>query len=228
MFFFFFFKPYVAIIGDIKNSRELQNRKQVQEKLEAVLNEINETYDTDIASKFLITLGDEFQGLLHCGIHTMHIISKIERSMYPVELRFGVGIGPITTEVHRDMAIGADGPGYYKAREAIEYLKENEKRKMTGPADVRFEFSGEKQSSIIMINTILTLMSAIRESWSDRQRIIVWDMLEHQDNQTEAAKRLNVKQPTIQKALARGNYYAYKEALDTIGQALEEIRPDDV
>lgn len=77
MFFFFFFKPYVAIIGDIKNSRELQDRKQVQEKLEAVLNEINDTYDADIASKFLITLGDEFQGLLHCGIHTMHIISKI-------------------------------------------------------------------------------------------------------------------------------------------------------
>lgn len=64
-----------------------------------------------------------------------------------MELRFGVGIGPITTDIHRDMAIGADGPGYYKAREAIDYLKVNEKRKMTGPADVRFEFR-QKQRNV--------------------------------------------------------------------------------
>lgn len=228
MFFFFFSRPYIAIIGDIKKSKEIQDRKQVQTKLKAVLDEINGMYHDDIASKFLITLGDEFQGLLHCGLRTMQMISKIERSMYPIQLRFGVGIGPITTDIRRDMALGADGPGYHKAREAIDDLKENEKRKMTGSADVRFGFSGEEQSSVILINTILTLLTAIQESWSDRQREIIWDMLEHQDSQLETARRLGIKQPTVQKALVRGNYYAYKEALDTIGKALEEIRPDDV
>lgn len=228
MFFFFFSKPYIAIIGDIKKSKEIQDRKQAQAKLEAVLNEINEMYGDDIASKFLITLGDEFQGLLHCGLRTMQIISRIERKMYPVQLRFGVGIGPITTDIRRDMALGADGPGYHKAREAIDYLKDSEKRKMTGAADVRFGFSGEEQSSVILINSILILLTAIQESWSDRQRVIIWDMLEHQDSQSETARRLNVKQPTVQKALVRGNYYAYKEAFDTIGKALEEIRPDDI
>ncbi len=34
---------YIAIIGDIKNSKTITNRNQVQEKLNNVLKHINET-----------------------------------------------------------------------------------------------------------------------------------------------------------------------------------------
>ena len=64
MFFFFNFNPYIAIIGDIKNSKELEDRKNIQVKLKTVLNEVNEKYKLVISAKFMITLGDEFQGLL--------------------------------------------------------------------------------------------------------------------------------------------------------------------
>lgn len=228
MFFFFFSEPYVAMIGDIKKSRKIKNRAEVQMKLNKILNEINDKYDKDIASKFIITLGDEFQGLLQNGENTMQIISEIERKIYPVKLRFGVGVGEITTDINKDMAIGADGPGYYKAREAIEYLKENEKRKQCNTADIRFEVDGENQATTLMINTILSLMTAIKESWSDRQREIIWHMMEYDDTQAKAAERLNIKQPAVQKSLANGKYYAYKEALYSIGKALTEIRRKNV
>lgn len=42
------------------------------------------------------------------------------------------------------------------------------------------------------------------------------------------AKRLKIQQPAVQKSLSKGKYYAYKEALDTIGKALEEIRREGV
>jgi hypothetical protein len=71
-------------------------------------------------------------------------------------------------------------------------------------------------------------MTVIKDTWSDRQREIIWDMLEHQDSQLNAAKRLEIKQPSVQKSLSKGKYYAYKEALDTIGQALGGIRREDV
>lgn len=224
MFFFFSFNPYIAIIGDIKESKKIADRNYVQEKLKKVLYEINEAYAGDISSKFMITLGDEFQGLLCSGAKVMHIISEIERKMHPIKIRFGVGVGDITTDINDEMAIGADGPGYYKARSAIEFLKENEKRKQTNPADVRIEVDGDNEASTIMVNTILSLMTVIKEGWSERQREIIWDMLEHQDNQANVARRLNIKQPSVQKSLANGKYYAYKSAMDTIGKALEEIR----
>ena len=143
-------------------------------------------------------------------------------------MRFGIGIGKITTDVNKEMALGADGPGYYKARNAIEYLKDNENKKQAIAADVRFEVESDNQATTIMLNTILELMTAIKESWSDRQREIIWNMLEYQDSQINVAKRLKIQQPAVQKSFSKGKYYAYKDALDTIGKALEEIRREVV
>ncbi|WP_349671161.1 SatD family protein [Lacrimispora sp.] len=223
MYFLINYQPYIAIIGDIKGSKAIKNRKEVQENLAMVLNEINDHYSDDIASRFMITLGDEFQGLLLNGTSVMKIISRIEGRLDPVKLRFGIGVGEITTKINPYMAIGADGPGYHKARAAIEYLKENEKRKQSSVSDIRLEVEGENQEPQMFINTIFGLMAALKASWTKRQREIIQDMLEHRDNQTETAKRLNIKQPTVSKVLVTGNYYAYEEAFDTVEKALGEI-----
>ncbi len=228
MFFFFNGNPYIAIIGDIRKSKKIENRNEIQKKLKQVLEEINHKYDKEIASNFIITLGDEFQGLLYSGINTMNIVNEIERKMYPVKIRFGIGAGAITTDVNKEMSIGADGPGYYKARAAIDFLKDNEKKKQTNTADVRFEAEGDNHTITIMINTILSLLTAIKDSWSDRQREIIWDMLHHQDSQVDVAKRFNIKQPAVQKSLSKGKYYVYKDSMDIIGQALSEVRSNDV
>ncbi len=228
MFFSFNNEPFIAIIGDIKQSKTIENRREVQEKLKSALDEINKNHSDDIASKFSITLGDEFQGLLRNGKNTMDIITEIEMEMYPVEIRFGVGIGAITTDVNKEMSLGADGPAYYNARNAIETLKDDEKKRQTDAAYIRLETDGDNIAATIMINTIMTLLTVIKDSWSDRQREIIWDMLKHQDSQTDVAKRFKINQSSVQKGLSKGKYYAYKDALDTLGKALSEIRRKDV
>lgn len=55
---------YCVIIGDIDKSRTLQRRARIQEKFKEAVAAINKEFKNDIASKFLITLGDEFQGVL--------------------------------------------------------------------------------------------------------------------------------------------------------------------
>lgn len=218
---------YIAIIGDIKASKKLSDRSEVQKKLSTVLNYINEKYKNDIYSKFTITLGDEFQGLLCNGESIMHMIFDIEKRLFPIKIRVGIGIGEITTEINRDLSIGADGPGYYNAREAISYLKEDEKRKQTNSADIRLEIMDGYKEIKMLINTTLKLMTVIKEEWTERQREIIWDMLEHQDNQIEVAKRLGITQPTVQKSLSKGKYYAFKEAYDTLGQVFMKLRRRD-
>ena len=52
---------YYAIIGDIKNSKDIENRYEVQEQLNHILNNVNLNYKDSIKANFLITLGDEFQ-----------------------------------------------------------------------------------------------------------------------------------------------------------------------
>lgn len=56
-----FFYPkingYIAIIGDIKNSRNSQDREKIQLMLNRVLEKINADYKEKIAAQFVITLG---------------------------------------------------------------------------------------------------------------------------------------------------------------------------
>lgn len=70
-------EKYIVIIGDMKNSKKIQDRNKVQEKLKSVLKEINKKYKTDIASKIMITLEDEFQGILYNGTEVLTIIEEI-------------------------------------------------------------------------------------------------------------------------------------------------------
>lgn len=223
MFFFFNFNPYIAIIGDIKNSRELNNRKDVQDKLELVLDSVNCKYESSITAKFMITLGDEFQGLLCRGSVVLDIIEEIQSKMYPVQIRFGIGIGQITTRINAEMAIGADGPGYYKAREAIEQLKRSEQKSKTSSSDVRIEVEADEHSISGLLNTIFTLMSVIKNNWSKRQREIMWEFEKSGENQIECAEKLNVSQSTVQRSLVSSNYYAYKNAKKSVNTVLEEI-----
>lgn len=71
-----------------------------------------------------------------------------------VKIRFGIGVGDITTHINKEMPLGADGLGYYQARAAIEYLKQNEKRKQTNPADIRIEVDGDNQPTTLIASSL--------------------------------------------------------------------------
>ena len=223
MFFFFDFNPYIAIIGDIIDSKKMNDRKSIQIKLNDVLSKINEKYASEIAAKFMITLGDEFQGLLFNGKYTMDIIEQIQREMHPVRIRFGIGVGEITTDINSEMAIGADGPGYYKAREAIEELKRNEQRNKIPSLDIRIEVENDTHSVAVLLNTIFSLMEVIQSNWSERQREIIWEFDKYKGSQKECAGRLNISQSSVQRSLTNGNYYAYIDAKNTVKNVLREI-----
>lgn len=224
MFFLCDSENFIAIIGDIKQSKSLEKRKEIQERLKVILKQINIKYQDDIAAKFLITLGDEFQGLLSNGANILKIAEEIKMQLYPVQLRLGIGVGRITTDIDPEMALGADGPAYYNARTAVNLLKENDKKHKMVPVDLCLKTEIKDNGNEILVNTIFELTKVIEGSWTDRQREIIWDMLKHQDGQKNTASRLGITQSTVQKALAAGNYYAYEKAMKTVESVLGEIR----
>ncbi len=54
---------YIALIGDIVNSKQTSNRSNTIEHLKQQLNSINHSFAQDFASPFTLTKGDEFQAL---------------------------------------------------------------------------------------------------------------------------------------------------------------------
>lgn len=217
---------FAAVIGDIKDSRHLENRKEVQVHLQEILDRLNEKYKDHIVSKFLITLGDEFQGLLCGGEYILDMVNEIRMEMYPVRLRFGIGFGQITTDIKSEMALGADGPGYYRAREAIELLKEREKKNRPVLAEICLRLDEKDQEKEVLLNTVFDLMYVVESGWTERQRETIWDMLLYGDGQQNTARRLSISQPTVQKALAAGSYYTYENALKNAAKILGDIQND--
>lgn len=214
---------YIAVIGDIKESKKIENRSIIQEKLSAALKYVNEVYYADISAKFIITLGDEFQGLLSRAEHLFDIIKYIQREMYPVRLRFGVGIGKISTNILYEAAIGADGPAFYAARATIEELREQERRHKKQAADIQIAIYNTQCFEITEINTVLALMRIIEDGWSEKQRYTIWDMAQNGGSQKECAKRMGTTQSTVARRLADGNYITYEQAKKTVDEAMRRL-----
>ncbi|MCR5608077.1 MAG: SatD family protein [Lachnospiraceae bacterium] len=215
---------YTAIIGDIKSSKKLENRKEVQEKFNAVLDYINETYKDSIAAKFIITLGDEFQGLLHDDTYLLDIIKYLQREMYPVKIRYGIGFGNITTEINKEAAIGADGPAFYAGRSMIESIRLSEKKIKSHAPDIMLGLYKNSHFELDKINTMLSLIKVIEDGWSDKQRFTIWDMLCNGGTQAECADRMSTTQSTVARRLADGNYTLYVDSLEVVNKSIQMIR----
>ncbi len=211
---------YFVIIGDIVDSKKIDNRSELQRRFNAILKGVNETYREEIASKFIITLGDEFQGVLRCGARLMEIIDAIEFQLYPVAVRFGIGIGEITTEINAEMAIGADGPAYYNARKMVEEIKEDEKSKM--PQGFSVKLCSSLASEDETLNTVFSLCTFMKSKWTQRQREIIFDHLLYGDNQRKMAQRLGITQSSVQRSLSASGYYTYKKAREYASRVLSE------
>lgn len=210
-------KMYCAVIGDIIESKKIERRSEVQAKLKKTLDEVNEMFREDIASKFTITLGDEFQGLLKGPDALLNIIEKIKVEMYPQKIRFGIGIGDIYTEINREMAIGADGPAYHNARKMLGEIKKAERSKVKKDAEIMICSQHEKNIGVDgLINAAFSLCSYIEKKWTGRQREVIFDYIRHGDNQRKAAGRFGVTQSTIQRILKNSGFYNYLHAKEAI------------
>lgn len=213
---------YYAIIGDIIQSKELANRMEIQTKLNSILHEINKKYADEIAANFIITLGDEFQGLLNSPENLIDIIDLIKFYLHPIKVRFGIGIGEINTEINREMAIGADGPAYYFAREKIEEIKMQKKSKMSSTADVKLK-AYSNETAVDLINSNFCLCQFVEDKWTDKQRELIKEMLFAKKSQREVGEKLGVVQSSIQRRLKSSGYYDYVYCRETIKKSIINI-----
>lgn len=197
---------YLAMIGDIIGSRKLSDRNEAQLKLQEVLDLVNEKYGEYILSNFTITIGDEMQGLLKPNAPVYDILVNILEENYPVKIRFGLGLGRLTTDnINREMSIGMDGPAFYLAREAIEKAHKQKGYSIVFKSEIHDSTKEEE------INVTLGLLSIIRNLWNERFLSII-KLLRVGMKQKDIADELGVSQPYISELV---NKSYWKEVLSS-------------
>lgn len=217
---------YIAIIGDIVESKKIKDRIDFQRKFKAILDIINEKYGKNITSKFMITLGDEFQGLLSKSDDLFEIIFEIEKEMRPIKIRFGIGIGPIYTDINPEVPLGADGPAYHYARKMVDKLKSRESKYKNAPANILIET--EREECNLLLESILELTYAVKSRWTDRQIQIIEAYKKNDENQYKVAEKLAITQSTVNKAIKASMLYQYNNGIESIKQYLSKRENIDV
>src|ERR1035438_5320922 len=80
-------------------SRDLprSRRRVLQKQFGELIVDLNRNYRKTIASRFVITLGDEFQGILSSAALIPDLIWHLEQDFPERELRVGIGFGTLDT-----------------------------------------------------------------------------------------------------------------------------------
>jgi len=180
---------YSALIADIVGSKELASRNSFQQRfLKAVNEELNQSLRKDTAAGFIVTAGDEFQGLLTNPAPLVAVIRHLFYGLHPVRLRYGLGLGTLSTDL-QPQAIGMDGPAFYRARSAIETVTGGGVAINSGNEALDGELSNH-----------LSLLESVRWRWTDRQRQVTLLYYQHR-NQEKVAQELGITQPAVHKHL---------------------------
>lgn len=114
-----------AVIGDVVGSRGATDRARLHEHLAAAIAEVNEEFGPSVPLR--ITVGDEYQGIFATIGDALAATLRVRLAMLPeYDVRHGVGWGDV--EVLQEEPRVEDGPGWWAARAAIEWVADAERR----------------------------------------------------------------------------------------------------
>lgn len=192
---------YFALIGDIVESRQLDDRADVQRRLEAELEALNvHPVAEATAAPLRLTAGDEVQGLLTTAEPVVTILARIEDNLHPARMVWGLGRGTLSTDLKEDVAT-LDGSCFHRARSALSAARHDE-------AWLRAEGFGAPHDEVL--NALFRLMGAIRSRWTEVQARYVREVRGRL--QREVAERLGVSEPAVSKSLNAARFSAIEEA----------------
>jgi hypothetical protein len=160
-------KSVVVIIADVRGSKKMANdeRYEGQLFLKSAIIQINENFSDFIEAPFMITRGDEFQGVTKNMEVAFKIMLEFERLLFPLMLRYGIGKGEIQ-KMGSKIPIEMDGPAFHRANEAVNLAK---KKKLF------LTCKSDNASNDLLINNIFLLMNSIKSRWNQNNYERYWN-----------------------------------------------------
>ncbi len=206
---------YLAVIGDVVDSRRFlgAQRGVLQQRFSQLVTQLNQSFSSDVAAPFVVSRGDEFQGLLTTGRSLPDLIWHIETGFPTANVRLGIGAGTLETPLGNNV-LQLDGPVLHRAREAVETAAKD--RKLGGV----FLGFGEAEDQIL--NGIARLLDRQRQRMSDRQRKVL-QYLRTGMTQVEIARKMRRTSQAISDHARAAGWDSYHEGEISLRVALESF-----
>jgi hypothetical protein len=208
----------IAVLGDIVRSRKLEpkERSDVQDTLEQLLTDVNRRYESGILGTFLMTLGDEFQGILDEPGLVPDIVQDIREKLPTLRFRIVVSRGVLTTDIKpKTAALGTDGPAWHTARKVLEQWRG---AKRDGVAFVGFA------DDDVILNGLSGLLTHHWTHLEASQREIVIALRHHQGLRKEAAAEMSISQQALSNRAQSAGWREYEAGMLACRELLARYR----
>ena len=209
---------YIALIGDLVASRETaaSDRRQIQARLTDHFAAIAMDARPGIAARPLVTLGDEFQALFRADpagvIEVMELMPTVVELARPAVVRFGVGLGELTTEL-QPQALGIDGPCFHHARAAL--IRARDK-------DFLCQLATGAESPDQVWGALASYALRARSNWTEPQREAI-TLYEQLGAWNKVADALNVTRGAVSLRQRAAGWSAYRHAWTALEVELAQI-----
>ena len=219
---------YIALIGDIIESKKIQDRAQVQQQLLRLMKELNWQYQDYLISPFTVTTGDEFQALFSPNSYMFQIIDQLSVAFSPYEIRFGIGVGEMVTEINKEQSIGSDGPAYWLAREAINHIHD---KNDYGINHISVFLADEEVTWTV--NAMLAACSFIQSKWTEVQydvlkQLLAENIYDETFSHKEMARLLGITPSAFNKRIKASGLKIYlRNKRVAMNQILKEIAKEE-
>ena len=205
-------QKFYVLLGDVIQSRQIDNRDDFQKIIEETCKNINTMYAEGIYADFKILKGiDEIGGVLSSMSNIYKIITKILDDIYPNSIRFALVFDYIDTALETRNVTKMDGVAFHKASKMIRELKMSK---------LMFDMSVEDEMLDMSITGQINLIFLFKKNWSATQYNIVREY-EKTKKQSEVAKKLRISQQAVSKNLKRSMWKEIRTVEEKINFLLQ-------
>lgn len=201
---------HLVLIGDLIDSRQITDRAAAQQVLAAGLKRLNKTSGSSLTSPYTLTLGDEFQAVFHRADTVFSDIISLLHQLEPVQIRFSLALGDITTALNHRQALAMDGPAFYRARAGIDHLKAS--------GDL-IAVNGLPARCQELTTGSFRLAGHLMAKWRPN-RLAILQRLMAEESVKDIARKLQISEPAVYKNITMGNLDAVMQLLSAVSTIL--------
>jgi hypothetical protein len=196
-----------VITFDVIKSRE---RTNVALTVQKAIQRINKRYWSQLLAPFVVTLGDEFQGVLKEHSLAFEVFLEIQTTL---PIYAGLGIGKID-EGNENYAPRMTGEAFVLSRESLNFAKKY---------NHTFFASTDNRKITIAVNALAFASQFIRSEQTERQKFVVDRLtVEPELSKKKLAHELRITAASVSSILSGGGFPALEQIRNAIRAILSE------